>query len=102
MLAGLTCHAQTAGDTVRGCAPVAAPQARKIAMLRAQAEATAQRRGTTITGKESLDPRSGYPHFDQHIEVKAEGLSTPPEVVGESLVESQSGILHCVDIRIAK
>ena len=100
MSVALTCHAQGARDTVRGCAPVETPEARKIALLRAQAEATAQRRGSTVSGNETLAPRSD--RFDQHIEGKAEGLSAPPEVVGESRVESQGGILLCVDIRIPK
>ena len=100
MSVALSCQAQTVGDTVRGCAPAEAPEARKIALLRAQAETTAQRRGNTVSGRESLEPRSG--HYDQRIEGKAEGFSTPPEVVGESRVESQGGILLCVDIRIPK
>jgi len=96
----LSCQAQTAGDTVRGCALADAPEARKIALLRAQAEATAQRRGRSVAGRETLDPRSG--HFDQQIELTAEGLSTPPEMISESRVESENGILLCVDIHNPK
>lgn len=69
-----------------------------MAILRAQAEATAQFQSVAVSGEERLDARSD--RYDQHIEAKTEGSSPPPEVIGETRVEGAGGRQLCVDIRM--